>query len=118
MSENKQKETDSEMNENSVNKILFDDENTKDLKSKPKKSKRLTISSTQEAGTGSSGERRVKTKITPPDATGYVRSNPEGKLTIDTKAVSQENKALKSSVTGLRKERDSLYDELTILKSK
>ena len=90
----------------------------KDLKSKPKKSKRLTISSTQEAGTGSSGERRVKTKITPPDATGYVRSNPEGKLTIDTKAVSQENKALKSSVTGLRKERDSLQDELTILKSK
>ena len=60
----------------------------------------------------------MKTKITPPDATGYVRSNPEGKLTIDTKAVSQENKALKSSVTGLRKERDSLQDELTILKSK
>ena len=78
------------------------------MKSKPKKSKRLTISSTQEAGTGSSGERRVKSKITPPDATGYVRSNTEGKLTIDTKAVSQENKLLKSSMIGLTKERDSL----------
>ena len=88
------------------------------MKTKPKKSKRLTISSTQEAGTGSSGERRVKTKITPPDAYGYVRPNTEGKLTINTKAVSEENKALKSSVTGLRNERDSLLDELAILKSK
>ena len=64
MSNIKQKETDSEMNENSVNnyKIVFEDENTentKDLKTKPKKSKRLTISSTQEAGTGSSGERLI-----------------------------------------------------------
>ena len=120
MSKDKQKVTDSEMNENSVNnyKIVFDDENKQDVKTKPKKPKRLTISSTQEAGTGSSGERRVKTKITPPDAYGYVRPNIEGKLTINTKAVSEENKALKSSVTGLRKERDSLQDELIILKSK
>ena len=94
MSEHKENKTDSKMDETSVNKILLGDENSKDLKNKPKKSRKLTISSTQEAGTGSSGARRVKTKITPPDATGYVRSNPEGKLTIDTKAVSQENKAL------------------------
>ena len=59
MSKDKQKETDTDMSENSVNEILFADENTKDLKSKPKKSKRLTISSTQEAGTGSSGERII-----------------------------------------------------------
>ena len=84
---------------------------------KPKKAKRLTISSTQEAGTGSSGERRVKTKITPPDATGYVRTSPEGKLRIDTKAVALENKALKTSMGVLRGKRDSLYDELVSLRS-
>ena len=59
MSKDKQKETDTKISENSVNEILFDDENTKDLESKPKKSKRLTISSTQEAGTGSSGDRLI-----------------------------------------------------------
>ena len=77
MSKDKQKVTDSEMNENSVNnyKIVFDDENKQDVKTKPKKPKRLTISSTQEAGTGSSGGRRAKTKITPPDAHAYVRKS-------------------------------------------
>ena len=119
MSKDKQKVTDSEMNENSVNnyKIVFDDENKQDVKTKPKKPKRLTISSTQEAGTGSSGERRVKTKITPPDATGYVRSS-SGKLTIDTKAISEENITLRASVSGLTEERDSLLDEISMLNAK
>ena len=42
MSNNKQKETDTEMNENSVNnyKIVFDDENKQDVKTKPKKPKK------------------------------------------------------------------------------
>ena len=126
MSKDKQKVTDSEMNENSVNnyKIVFDDENKQDVKTKPKKPKRLTISSTQEAGSGSSGGRRAKTKITPPDAHAYVRkenqgviSTTGGKLTVSSKAVSEENKVLKSSVTGLTNERDSLLDQLASLKS-
>ena len=128
MSKDKQKVTDSEMNENSVNnyKIVFDDENKQDVKTKPKKPKRLTISSTQEAGSGSSGGRRAKTKITPPDAHAYVRkenqgviSTTGGKLTVSSssKAISEENKVLKSSVTGLTNERDSLLDQLASLKS-
>ena len=41
MSKDKQKVTDSEMNENSVNnyKIVFDDENNQDVKTKPKNQK-------------------------------------------------------------------------------
>ena len=112
MSNKKQKETDNEMSENSVNEILF----AEDTQSKPKKSKRLTTSSTQEAGTGSPGETRM-INPTPPDATGYVRTSPEGKLRIDTKAVALENKALKTSMGVLRGERDSLYDELVSLRS-
>ena len=39
MSKDKQKETDTKISENSVNEILFDDENTKDLESKPRNQK-------------------------------------------------------------------------------
>ena len=97
---NKQ-DKDFDMNENSVSKILLEDEiqetqgkESKDTKRKPK---RLSASSTQEAGSGSPGKRK-KPKIihTPPDATGFVRIDKDtGTLKIDSKAVSLENKRLK-----------------------
>ena len=87
------------MNENSVSKILLDDEiqESKDIK---RKVKRLSTSSTQEAGSGSPGKTRKKPKIipTPPDATGLVRIDKEsGTLKIDSKAVALENKKLKAN---------------------
>ena len=92
---------DSDMNENSVNKILLEDEiqetQAKENKDTKKKTKRLSASSTQEAGSGSPGKRK-KPKIvhTPPDATGFVRIDKDtGTLKIDSKAVSLENKRLK-----------------------
>ena len=92
---------DSDMNENSVNKILLEDEiqetQAKENKDTKKKTKRLSASSIQEAGSGSPGKRK-KPKIvhTPPDATGFVRIDKDtGTLKIDSKAVSLENKRLK-----------------------
>ena len=97
---------DSDMNENSVNKILLEDEiqetqgsiifgkESKDTKKKPK---RLSTSYTQETGSGSPSKKK-KPKIihTPSDATGYVRIDEEsGTLRIDSKAVALENKRLK-----------------------
>ena len=95
---------DSDMNENSVNKILLEDEiqetQAKENKDTKKKTKRLSTSSTQEAGSGSPGKTRKKPKIihTPPDATGLVRIDKEsGTLIVDTKAVALENKKLKTN---------------------
>ena len=68
------------------------------------------------AGPGSSGEKRVKTMFTPPDASGYVRSS-SGKLQLIPK-LSQKKILLRASVTGLTKERDSLLDEISMLNSK
>ena len=68
------------------------------------------------AGPGSSGGKRVKTKFTPPDATGYVRSS-SGKLQLIPK-LSQKKILLRASVTDLTKERDSLLDEISMLNSK
>ena len=124
---NKDNKTVSKMDEKSLNKSLLsdDDDNSKDLEKKSKKSsRRLTISSThKETGTGSSGTKTVKTKITPPDVSGgsgtaYVKTTPEGKLTFDSRAVSQQNIALQASVTGLMKERDSHLEEINILKAR
>ena len=107
MSNKKQKDTDQEMSENSVNEILFAEETPS---KKPKKdSKRLTTSSTQESGSGSLGETRM-INPTPPDATGLVRITESGKLKIDTKAIAQENKTLKASM-------GVLQDELVALRS-
>ena len=81
----------------SFNRILpsDDDDNSRDLEKKSKKSsRRLTISSTHiETGTGSSGSKTVKAKITPLDISGgsgtaYVKTTPEGKLSLDSRAVS------------------------------
>ena len=74
MSNKKQKDTDQEMSENSVNEILFAEETPS---KKPKKdSKRLTTSSTQESGSGSLGEARIAKDAvifpTPPDAFALV----------------------------------------------
>ena len=77
--EHKENKTDSNMDVTSVYKILLGDENSKDLANKPEKQRKLTNSPPQVAGPGSSGEKRLKTKFTPPDATGYVRSS-SGKL--------------------------------------
>ena len=113
MSNKKQKETDNEMSENSVNEILFAEETP----SKPKKeSKRLTTSSTQEAGSGSPGESR-KIKPTPPDATGLVRITESGKLKVDTKAVALENKKLKANEGILQDELVALRAQLEMYKS-
>ena len=94
---------DSDMNENSVSKILLEDEiqetQGKDSKDTKRKPKRLSTSSTQEAGSGSPGKTRKKPKIihTPSDATGLVRIDKEtGTLKIDSKAVALENKKLKA----------------------
>ena len=114
--EHKENKTDSEIDDTSVNKILLGDENSKDVKNKPKKQRKLTNSPPQVAGPGSSGEKRVKIKITPPDATGYVRSS-SGKLQLIPK-LSQKKILLRASVTGLTKERDSLLDEISMLNSK
>ena len=67
------------------------------------------------AGPGSSGEKRVKTKFTPPDASGYVRSS-SGNLQLIPK-LSQKKILLRASVTDLTKERDSLL-EISMLNSK
>ena len=135
---NKDNKTVSKMDEKaalreSFNKILpsDDDDNSRDLEKKSKKSeksekssRRLTNSSTHtETGTGSSGSKTEKTKITPPDISGgsgtaYVKTTPEGKLALDSRAVSQQNIALQASVTGLMKERDSHLEEINILKAR
>ena len=107
MSNKKQKDTDHEMSENSVNEILFSEETPDKI---PKKnSKRLTTSSTQESGSGSLGETRM-INPTPPDATGLVRLTESGKLKIDTKAIAIENKTLKASM-------EVLQDEIVALRS-
>ena len=99
---NKQ-DKDFDMSENSVSKILLEDEiqetQGKDSKDTKRKPKRLSTSSTQEAGSGSPGKTRKKPKIihTPSDATGLVRIDKEtGTLKIDSKAVALENKKLKA----------------------
>ena len=99
---NKQ-DKDFDMSENSVSKILLEDEiqetQGKDSKDTKRKPKRLSTSSTQEAGSGSPGKTRKKPKIihTPSDATGLVRMDKEtGTLKIDSKAVALENKKLKA----------------------
>ena len=115
--DHKENKSDSEIDDTSADKTLLDDENSKDVKNKSKKQRKLTNSPPQVAGTGSSGEKRGKIKITPSDATGYVRSS-SGKLTIDTKAISEENITLRSSVSGLTEERDSLLDEIAMLNAK
>ena len=99
---NKQ-DKDCDMNENSVSKILLEDEiqetQGKDSKDTKRKPKRLSTSSTQEAGSGSPGKTRKKPKIihTPSDATGLARIDKEtGTLKIDSKAVALENKKLKA----------------------
>ena len=99
MSNRQDKDFDQDMTDNSFSKILLDDEiqESKDIK---RKVKRLSTSSTQEAGSGSPGKTRKKPKIipTPPDATGLVRIDKEsGTLKVDTKAVALENKKLKTN---------------------
>merc|ERR1711888_336498 len=94
---------DSEIDDTSADKSFLDDENSKDVKNKSRKQRKLTNSPPKVAGTGSSGEKRGKIKFTPSDATGYVRTS-DGKITIDTKAISEENITLRSSVSGLTKE--------------
>ena len=115
-----------------INRILpsDDDDNSRDLEKKSKKekseksSRRLTNSSTHsETGTGSSGSKTEKTKITPPDISGssgtaYVKTTTDGKLALDSRAVSQHNIALQASVTGLMQERDSQLEEINILKAR
>ena len=99
---NKQ-DKDFDMNENSVSKILLEDEiqetQGKDSKDTKRKPKRLSTSSTQEAGSGSPGKTRKKPKIihTPSDATGLVRIDKDtGTFKIVSKAVALENKKLKA----------------------
>ena len=67
------------------------------------------------AGPGSSGEKRVKTMFTPPDASGYVRSSSDNLQLIPK--LSQKKILLRASVTDLTKERDSLL-EISMLNSK
>ena len=57
----------------------------------------------------------MKTKFTPPDASGYVRSS-SGNLQLIPK-LSQKKILLRASVTDLTKERDSLL-EISMLNSK
>ena len=109
------KENKSDSNVTSVYKILLCDENSKDVANKPEKTNKTDQFPAQVAGPGSSGGKRVKTKFTPPDATGYVRSS-SGKLQLIPK-LSQKKILLRASVTDLTKERDSLL-EISMLNSK
>ena len=114
MASKKQKDNDHEMSENSVNEILFSEE--KESKDSKKKSKRLITSSTQESGSGSPGE-TPKMKPTPPDATGLVRIDKEGKLRVDTKAVALENKKLKANEVALQDQIVALRAQLDMYES-
>ena len=105
---------DSDMNENSVNKILLEDEIQetqgsiifgKESKDSKKKPKRLSTSYTQEAGSGSPSKKK-KPKIihTPSDATGYVRiEEGAGTLKIDSKAVALENQEKEGEGASVRR---------------
>ena len=115
--EHKENKSNSYMDVTSVYKILLGDKNSKDVKNKPKKQRKLTNSPPQVAGTGSSGEKRGKVNFTPSEVPGYVRTS-AGKITIDTKAISEENITLRSSVSSLSEERDSLLDEIAMLNAK
>ena len=121
MAHKKDKDSDQDMSDNSVKRILFAEETqeTQSTESKDtkKKAKRLSTSSSQESGPGSPGKTRKKPKIihTPADATGLVKINKEsGTLIVDTKAVALENKKLKANegilqdqIVALRAELDS-----------
>ena len=103
MSNKKDKDSDQDMSDNSVKRILFDEETqetqSKESKDTKKKAKSTRLSTSPTSGSGSPVKTRKKPKIihTPADATGLVRINKEsGTLIVDTKAVAMENKKLKT----------------------
>ena len=117
MANREDKDSEQDISDNSIKKILLDEETqenqSKVSKDTKKKAKSTRLSTSHTLGSGSPVETRKKPKIihTPPDATGFVRVNKKsGTLLVDTKAVSIENKKLKTQ-EGL------LQDQIVALKA-
>ena len=107
-----------------VQEILFESQTLesksdgkKPSNKKSKKQEKLATSSPQDSGNDSLGEssKVIAGPSLPPPA--LVRTNSEGKIYFDTKAIAQENSEKQKRIKELAEERKLLLDEVVTLRS-
>ena len=99
---NKKMNSSQEISDSVVQEVLLDKPS-----SKRNKKEKVTTSSPLESGSDSPGIGR-KVIPTPPDADAFVRYDEKGKIILDTRAISEENKLLAN-------EKKMLTDEVVSL---